>query len=387
MPKKGNIDTPSLKATTNLTPAPTNIEIVRDASREEALLDDTASNLPKQIHLAKRIFPSKSQNYEERILDVVQYQLERISKFPHFKKISSSESPLEYLREVKKKIDYVYDENSVNDLGKDIQRWYAATNIVENVAVAMTVPYQVVLGMLLLRLQNLCKPRKNYLAKAREFCPDISQKSRDNYVAAAKLVGIINDDRILICNMTTIYQLSSLYDKKVINEDDTANSFLYAAHAIANKDMFSDEDYQRVARYVCFQKTMESKQYALDTDKFKELYDSGYDITEDDVKAVTTYSSRYKAVPPNEFANEYIKTVFQERKRDKALVKLGLKQARGQSNKSKGKRLPSLDHRLADVNKILEKYLVNNKKLDAGEFKYVREVEKKFAELRKKNLM
>ena len=178
-------------------------------------------------------------------------------------------SPAECLKSLKSKFEK-FGEAQRDDLAEIIGKSSCFTDKLVSVTDAITMPSQLILGLMLTRLKELTQHGEFTDLAAKHF-PDLSKKTMNNYMNAARILDFAGFEKYLTCGLNVLSKLGMLLSKKVIVGDDLFAAIAQAFKVISKDREPDDEDYLRVAEYVSILKADFAGYTKIDLEKFHEL--------------------------------------------------------------------------------------------------------------------
>lgn len=357
---------------------------VQDIVRENVILDIAATPVDVAVAPKAPIRPDMNEFVEEKLLESLENTIvERIAVYPRYKDLPETYDPLEFFCCVRDNMKKWFGEGSLDKLGTEIQKWTRRLAVVEDYAQTIVLPYQIILGLHIVRLRELCVENENlFLKQAEKYFPDISERSLYNYEDAARLLNYITDKRILTSHLTTLYKLGKLFAKSSIDEAALA----YAINTLVKTDNVLEKDYVRALDYVVLQRTS-LKGYNLNLELYSELFAIGYNLNKTDIKIINQQSRSSKKVVKNaDFVNIYMNALLEnDGDRNEALESLGLSCSCGLKKKKEAKdKAKIFSMALQTLRKSAEFYITEKIKIEERDWHKIDEVIDLLQTLKKK---
>ena len=189
-------------------------------------------------------------------------------------------------------------------LAEIIGRSFCSTEKLLRIATAITMPSQLILGLMLTRLKELT-PHGEFTDLAAKHFPDLSKKTMNNYMNAARILDFAGFEKYLTCGLNVLSKLGLLLSKKVIVGDDLFAAIAQAFKVISKDREPDDEDYLRVAEYVSILKADFAGYPKIDLEKFHELYKSEFSFSTRDL-AFIKRNSKENPTFVNEFMSKLL---------------------------------------------------------------------------------
>lgn len=212
-------------------------------------------------------------------------------------------SPAECLKSLKSKFEK-FGEAQRDDLAEIIGKSSCFTDKLVSVTDAITMPSQLILGLMLTRLKELTQHGEFTDLAAKHF-PDLSKKTMNNYMNAARILDFAGFEKYLTCGLNVLSKLGLLLSKKVIVGDDLFAAIAQAFKVISKDREPDDEDYLRVAEYVSILKADFAGYTKIDLEKFHELYKSEFSFSTRDL-AFIKRNSKENPTFVNEFMSKLL---------------------------------------------------------------------------------
>ena len=212
-------------------------------------------------------------------------------------------SPAECLKSLKSKFEK-FGEAQRDDLAEIIGKTSCFTYKLVSVTDAITMPSQLILGLMLTRLKELTQHGEFTDLAAKHF-PDLSKKTMNNYMNAARILDFAGFEKYLTCGLNVLSKLGLLLSKKVIVGDDLFAAIAQAFKVISKDREPDDEDYLRVAEYVSILKADFAGYTKIDLEKFHELYKSEFSFSTRDL-AFIKRNSKENPTFVNEFMSKLL---------------------------------------------------------------------------------
>ena len=212
-------------------------------------------------------------------------------------------SPAECLKSLKSKFEK-FGEAQRDDLAEIIGKSSCFTDKLVSVTDAITIPSQLILGLMLTRLKEIT-PHGEFTDLAAKHFPDLSKKTMNNYMNAARILDFAGFEKYLTCGLNVLSKLGLLLSKKVIVGDDLFAAIAQAFKVISKDLEPDDEDYLRVAEYVSILKADFAGYTKIDLEKFHELYKSEFSFSTRDL-AFIKRNSKENPTFVNEFMSKLL---------------------------------------------------------------------------------
>ena len=212
-------------------------------------------------------------------------------------------SVAECLKSLKSKFEK-FGEAQRDDLAEIIGKSSCFTDKLVSVTDAITIPSQLILGLMLTRLKEIT-PHGEFTDLAAKHFPDLSKKTMNNYMNAARILDFAGFEKYLTCGLNVLSKLGLLLSKKVIVGDDLFAAIAQAFKVISKDREPDDEDYLRVAEYVSILKADFAGYTKIDLEKFHELYKSEFSFSTRDL-AFIKRNSKENPTFVNEFMSKLL---------------------------------------------------------------------------------
>ena len=212
-------------------------------------------------------------------------------------------SVAECLKSLKSKFEK-FEKAQRDDLAEIIGKSSCFTDKLVSVTDAITIPSQLILGLMLTRLKEIT-PHGEFTDLAAKHFPDLSKKTMNNYMNAARILDFAGFEKYLTCGLNVLSKLGMLLSKKVIVGDDLFAAIAQAFKVISKDREPDDEDYLRVAEYVSILKADFAGYTKIDLEKFHELYKSEFSFSTRDL-AFIKRNSKENPTFVNEFMSKLL---------------------------------------------------------------------------------
>ena len=212
-------------------------------------------------------------------------------------------SVAECLKSLKSKFEK-FEKAQRDDLAEIIGKSSCFTDKLVSVTDAITIPSQLILGLMLTRLKEIT-PHGEFTDLAAKHFPDLSKKTMNNYMNAARILDFAGFEKYLTCGLNVLSKLGLLLSKKVIVGDDLFAAIAQAFKVISKDREPDDEDYLRVAEYVSILKADFAGYTKIDLEKFHELYKSEFSFSTRDL-AFIKRNSKENPTFVNEFMSKLL---------------------------------------------------------------------------------
>ena len=190
-------------------------------------------------------------------------------------------SVAECLKSLKSKFEK-FEKAQRDDLAEIIGKSSCFTDKLVSVTDAITMPSQLILGLMLTRLKEIA-PHGEFTDLAKKYFPDLSKKTMNNYMNAAHILDYAGFEKYLTCGLNVLSKLGMLLNKKRIKGDGLFDAIAQAFKVISKDREPDDADYLRVAEYVTILKIDFAEYQGVDLEKFYELYKSGFSFSTRDL--------------------------------------------------------------------------------------------------------
>jgi hypothetical protein len=293
----------------------------------------------------------------------------------------------EFLHYVKNNLNRYYSSNNKNVLIDEIKDALYKVRTMEDISKVIPLPLQLILGLMLLRLKSICSKNKGEFGRiCHENFGLISQKSRNNYMNAARLLSYNNIEKYLTCELTIQYRISELFKKKDKNgkpilDKDADNPILEAFLEISNGEAPDERDFDRVAGYVTFWKVFSIVyKFNFDKQRFHDLFKSSYSISKGDFSVVEKHGlkkigrGKYSIVD-KDFVNKYIDAILKNHvNRELALDSLGIKPKKQLSLSTPMKNKENFSITVTKMLEITKDYAENSTKINQDDYNNIQKI-------------
>lgn len=287
-------------------------------------------------------------------------------------------SVAECLKSLKSKFEK-FEKAQRDDLAEIIGKSSCFTDKLVSVTDAITMPSQLILGLMLAKLKKITE-HGEFTDLAKKYFPDLSKKTMNNYMNAARILKHADFEKYLTCGLNVLSKLGMLLKKKRIKGDDLFAAIAQAFKVISKNREPDDEDYLRVAEYVTILKIDFVGYPGVDLEKFYELYKSGFSFSTRDL-AFIKRKSKENLTYVNEFMSKLLENNLNRRKLVGYIPK---KEARDPNKKSKANVEP-FSVSLAKIIEVAKSVAENHTKICEEDFKnlqglklYIESIEKNY---------
>jgi len=298
----------------------------------------------------------------------------------------------DFLHYVKNNLNRYYSSNNKNVLIDEIKDALYKVRTMEDISKVIPLPLQLILGLMLLRLKSICSKNKGEFGRiCHENFGLISQKSRNNYMNAARLLSYNNIEKYLTCELTIQYRISELFKKKDKNgkpilDKDADNPILEAFLEISNGEAPDERDFDRVAGYVTFWKVFSIVyKFNFDKQRFHDLFKSSYSISKGDFSVVEKHGlkkigrGKYSIVD-KDFVNKYVDAILKNYvNRDLALVALGIKPKKQLSLSETNKNKENFSVTVTKMLEITKDYAESSTKINQDDYNNIQKIKEYIA--------
>lgn len=194
-----------------------------------------------------------------------------------------------------------------------IQKAYPRVMLAEKVTEQVILPMQIILGIMLnVYLDKV--GRKNYVSSL-ENIKNLSVATCYNYIKAAKMIDIIDDERIFAIGLVPLYELYSMYKKgKIDNEKRLSEALIDTfCNITASSITLSDDEFVLAIKYVIFAYNL--SQMKINPELYSELFKARYEWKKRDLAfikshAYTKNAKNVIAISDDDFLNKYMKALI-----------------------------------------------------------------------------
>lgn len=215
--------------------------------------------------------------------------------------------------------DIIQEAQSKEQLKKDIDDFRVVINSYRTIFTNFLCPIQLITGVMLKRLKELCN--NDFLVEAKKMFPDLSVKTRENYMNAADILDYPELRKYVTIGLTPLYRLSNVIKKKKVNPD-SIHVVAELFKDIAKNETISEEAYDLAVNYIILKEEIE-KYCTINPDIYYEMFKLGFDLIPKDAAFIAKANKG-----DGEFANKYFSNILAfGQDREKAMhVTLGLKE-------------------------------------------------------------
>lgn len=200
-------------------------------------------------------------------------------------------------------------KSNSDDLYKSIEEAYLKITLAEKVTEQVVLPMQITLGIMLTVYQD--KVGQKDFVKNLEKIRNLSVATCYNYINAAKMIDIIDDERIFSIGLKPLYTLYSMYKKgKIDTEIGLSKALIDTFCNITSSSMeLSDDDFVLAIKYVIFAYNL--GQLNIDKKLFGEIFIGKYEWKNRDLTFIKSNAYKKDANGINqicdaEFVNKYM---------------------------------------------------------------------------------
>lgn len=200
--------------------------------------------------------------------------------------------------------DYLY---------KCIEKAYPRVMLAEKITEQVILPMQIILGIML--NVYLDKVGRNNYVNSLEKIKNLSVATCYNYIKAAKMIDIIDDERIFAIGLVPLYELYSMYKKGKINDEVGLSKALIDTfcNITASSITLSDDEFVLAIKYVIFAYNLD--QFTIDKKLFGEIFKGRYDWKKRDLAFIKAHaydkdSNNKKKLSDPDFVNKYMKALI-----------------------------------------------------------------------------
>lgn len=210
-----------------------------------------------------------------------------------------------------------YYGNDMNKLCVDLSKAGAKLVKLEKAYSIVTLPLQIIYGLMLNELYNSYKSEGRFLEYIKKIFPQYSQRTLYNYMNAAKIVDYPGNEKAYTSGLVILYKLVDLYKNNKIHQQNfegLVEKFRECVDDIRSEDL-NEETCSLVTQYVVYNES-DFKDYPPEKSLMKSLFEHRYSITSTDVKRIRKYSvdmsfkGKNKPVTNKDFINTYFQQLI-----------------------------------------------------------------------------